>query len=234
MSDIPPPAGLAPDPAAGHAALIRPLSRDTLQERVHRQLCDLILDGRLAPGQTITIQSLADAFGVSPMPIREALKRLTAADALTIVSGRSVGIPPLSRARLSDLHKVRVEIESLAAGWAVGRAGPADIDAAAAHLAALEAANAAGDLSGYLRNNHALHFAIYRASGSESLVRIIEGLWLQVSPYFHNLHGSYAIANRHHREMVDALRARDEPEVRRALRADIDAAYFTLMDRLAR
>jgi DNA-binding GntR family transcriptional regulator len=220
------------DETVGRAALITPLSRDTLQEQVHRQLCDLILDGRLAPGETITIQGLADAFGVSPMPVREALKRLTAANALTIVSGRSVGIPRLSRARLSDLRDVRMEIEPLAAGWGVLRATPEDIASAARHLEGVEAAAAGGDLQGYLRSNHALHFAVYRASRSEILLRIIEDLWLQISPYFHKLHASTAIANTHHREMVEALAAGDEAAVRRALRADIDSAYRSLIPQL--
>lgn len=228
MSDGREAAGLMASPAA----LITPLSRDTLQDKVHRQLCDLILDGRLPPGETITIHGLADAFGVSPMPVREALKRLTAANALTIVSGRSVGIPRLSRDRLTDLRNVRLEIEALAAGWGVAHATPADVEAAAGHLAAVEAAAAAGDLKGYLRGNRALHFAIYRASGSEILLRIIEDLWLQISPYFHKLHASYAIANTHHREMVEALAAGDAAAVRAALRADIEAAYHSLMPQL--
>jgi DNA-binding GntR family transcriptional regulator len=222
-------------PAAGSqssAALITPLARDTLQEQVYRQLCDLILDGSLAPGETITVQGLADAFGVSPMPVREALKRLTAANALTVVSGRSVGIAPLSRARLTDLRNVRLEIEAVAAGWGVRRATPEDVDDGARHFAALEAATAAGDRKGYLRSNHALHFTIYRASGSEILTGIIEALWLQISPYFHKLRETYTVANSHHREMVEALRAHDEAAVRRAVRADIESAYRSLMAQL--
>ena len=62
----------------------------------------------------VPVQSLADAFGVSAMPVREALRRLTAANALTVVSGRSIGIPRLSRAKLTDLRNVRIEIEALA------------------------------------------------------------------------------------------------------------------------
>lgn len=45
------------------------------------------------------------------MPVREALHRLVAEKALTVVAGRSVGIPPLSIERLKDLKRVRVEIE---------------------------------------------------------------------------------------------------------------------------
>ena len=70
-----------------------PISRDTMQDRVYRRLCDMILDGEIEPGQLVTIQSLAETFGVSHMPVREALKRLLAAKALTVVSGRSIGIP---------------------------------------------------------------------------------------------------------------------------------------------
>lgn len=223
---------MSADTSRASAGLITPLARDTLQEQVHRQLCDLILDGRLAPGETITVQGLADAFGVSPMPVREALKRLTAANALTVVSGRSVGVAPLSRDRLADLHNVRMEIEPLAAGWGVARATEADMAGAEALLAALEEATSAGDRSGYLRGNRALHFTLYRTSGSENLMRIIEGLWLQISPYFHNLRASYTAANTHHRDMVVALRRREAAAISAALRADIESAYHILVAQL--
>ncbi len=86
--------------------------RNTMQAQVYRQLCELILNGEIAPGQLVTIQALADAFGVSAMPVREALQRLSAARVLTVISSRSIGVPPLTRERLYDLRRVRVEVES--------------------------------------------------------------------------------------------------------------------------
>ena len=100
--------------------------RSTLQDHVYRQLCELILNGEIAPGQLITIQALADAFGVSAMPVREALQRLTAARVLTVISSRSIGIPPLTGERLSDLRRVRLEVKSLAAIWATPYIGIQD------------------------------------------------------------------------------------------------------------
>jgi DNA-binding GntR family transcriptional regulator len=82
---------------------IKPVPRGTLPDEIYRQIKDLILDGGIAPGELVTIQGLAEAFGVSAMPVREALQRLTAEKALTIVSGRSVGIPELQASRLRDL-----------------------------------------------------------------------------------------------------------------------------------
>ena len=212
---------------------IVPLSKETLQERVHRHISELILDGSIVPGEMVTVQTLADAFGVSPMPVREALRRLTAANALTVVSGRSIGVPALSRSRLSDLHKVRVEIEAIAGAWAAARVNEEMLATYAQHLEALEAAIAGGDVKAYLRSNYAFHFAIYRAAESESLVNIIENLWLQISPYFNMLHGSYSTANEHHKQMYDALAKGDAEATANAIRSDIDAAYRVLIDKLA-
>lgn len=204
------------------------LSKETLQEQVFRRVTELILDGSIVPGEMVTVQSLADIFGVSPMPVREALRRLTAANALTVVSGRSIGIPPLSWARLVDLRNVRVEIEAIAAGWAAERRDDGVMDVLAGHLAEMERSIAEGNVKGYLRGNYAFHFAIYRMAGSENLLRIIENLWLQISPYFNMLHGSYTVANEHHQEMFEAMRDRDAPAIREAIKADIDAAYKVL------
>lgn len=224
-------AGMAGAPHTKTSLKVVPLSRETLQDRVYRSVCDLILDGEIAPGQLVTIQSLADAFGVSHMPVREALKRLTAANALTVVSGRSIGIPPLNRASLNDLRNVRLEIEGLAAIWATRNITAAELAGIGEVYRKLGIAVAAGDVRSFLRANHAFHFAIYRAARSEALLTIIENLWLQISPYFNLLRGSgnYEVSNSHHQVVVDGLKLRNEKQVSDAVRADIEAAYQVLL-----
>ncbi|MCB1378135.1 MAG: GntR family transcriptional regulator [Alphaproteobacteria bacterium] len=209
---------------------IAKLSKDTLQDRVYRQLSDMILDGGIAPGQLVKLQAIADAFGVSPMPVREALRRLTAENALTVVYGRSIGIPPLSRAKLADLKDVRIEVETIAAGWAAQRVTPAALSNLATHLDELRSANARGDVKAFLRANHNFHFTIYDAAGSRTLLSIIENLWLQVSPYFNLLHdsGNYNSANEQHLAMYEALKSRSAQSLKTAVREDIEAAYRVL------
>lgn len=205
--------------------------RDTLQDFVYRQLCELILNGEIAPGQLITIQSLADAFGVSAMPVREALQRLNAGRVLTVISSRSIGIPRLTGQRLADLRRVRLEIESLAAVWATPNISEAEMSELEKTVAAMEEAARVGDNKQYLRGNRGFHFTIYRAARSDALIAIIETLWLQISPYFHLLHasGNYFKANEQHELMLSALRARDEAAVSLAVRNDIEAAYRVLV-----
>jgi DNA-binding GntR family transcriptional regulator len=89
-----------------------------LQDYVYDKLSALILNGDIAPGQTIAVQTLSKAFGVSATPVREALQKLVAAKALETIAGRSIGIPPLRREQLIDLTRVRVLIEGAAAEWA--------------------------------------------------------------------------------------------------------------------
>lgn len=213
---------------------VAPLSRDTLQERAYRQISDLILDGEIAPGQTVTIQGLAEAFGVSTMPVREALKRLTAAGALTM-TGRSMGIPPLSLERLADLRRVRLNIEALATEWAAQSIEQRELDTLSVQCSRLDGAVAAGDVKEYLRANHAFHFIVYDAARSPALSAIIESLWLQISPYFNLLResGNYTAANTQHQAILGALRARDSKAAGAALRGDIDGAYTVLKGMLS-
>jgi DNA-binding GntR family transcriptional regulator len=205
--------------------------RSTMQDHVYRQLCELILNGEIAPGQLITIQTLAAAFGVSAMPVREALQRLTAARVLTVVSGRTIGVPPLTEARLKDLRRVRLEIEALAGQWATPNIGETHLKHLDNLIAEMSEAARAGNRKQYVRLNRNFHFTIYGAAGSDALLPIIENLWLQISPYFHLLHasGNYLKANEQHELIRNALRRRDPKGVRGGLRTDINAAYEVLI-----
>ena len=212
------------------------VARVTLPDEIYRRIKNMILDGDLVPGESVTLQNLASAFGVSPMPVREALQRLTAERALTVISGRSIGIPELDAARLRDLTRVRLEIESTAAAWATPNVGTEDAANLQRLVDAMAAAIAAGDTHAYVRANHDFHFGVYRASGSETLLTTIEALWLQVSPYFHLLHssGNYRAANEQHRLILEAIRARDAEACARHVRRDIESATAVLLDMLNR
>ena len=209
---------------------VMPLVRDTLQERAYRRICDLILDGEIAPGQVVTIQNLAEAFGVSTMPVREALKRLTAAGALSLVTGRSMGIPRLSLERLADLRRVRLSIEGLATEWAADLMDPPELARLRRQCTLLSRAAKEENVKDYLHANRAFHFTIYSAARSPTLVAMIETLWLQIGPYLNLLRGSgnYVASNATHRAIVEALAANDGKAASKALRADINDAYAIL------
>ena len=207
-----------------------PVDRETVQDRVYRRIREMILNGEIEPGQTVTIPGLSAAFQVSAMPVREALRRLMAEQALMVVAGRSVGIPALTRTRLADLRRVRREVEGLAMEWAVERIGRDDLGLLATLVDDMQHAADARDGRRYVPANHNFHFIIYRAAGSPTLLSIIESLWLQIGPYFHVLHASenWRAANSCHRAMLEALKQRDVAAAVKALRLDIDDAAAAL------
>ena len=209
---------------------VSPLRRETLEDGVYRQLCELILKGGIAPGESITVASIAEAFGVSPMPVRNALTRLSTAGALTIVSGRTIGIPKLTRARLDELVRVRLIVEPSAAAWAAERCERALVGDLEKYFRLLLESEKAGDTKLYVKSNYDFHFEVYRLGQSPIMLAIIERLWLQISPYFHLLRasGNFRISNRHHEEIFRALEKGEPERARRALHHDISDAYDVL------
>jgi len=211
------------------------LQHATLQERVYRQLAELILDGGISPGQQVTIQSLAEAFGVSSMPVREALKRLTAANALTVVAGRTIGIAPLSVERLTDLRNVRLAIEGTAVLWAARNANPAAHTPLQKLLDAMDEAIRSGETKKFLRANRAFHFGIYEMANSPTLIGIIENLWLQIGPYLSLLResGNYVSSNIHHKNILASFEHRNPETAMEAFKGDVNDAYHELVEILS-
>lgn len=222
--------------SAGRAAQGRlaPVPRTTMQQHVYEALRATIMRGELQPGENVTIQGLAEELGTSAMPVREALHRLMAEGALTVVSGRSVGVPPLSAERLADLRRVRVEVEAMAAEWAAASITEPELARLRELLGTLRRHEDSDDKRPFLAANQEFHFAVYRAARSETLLAIVGQLWLQIGPYINLLHrsGNWRTANDRHAEIVDALARRDGPRARTAMAADIAEAGDALAQML--
>ena len=91
------------------------LTRSTLNDEVYDSLKDALIQGKIAPGATMTIRSLADSFGTSMMPVREALRRLVAEHILVLLPNRSVSLPVLTTDKFEEITRIRLSLEGLAA-----------------------------------------------------------------------------------------------------------------------
>ena len=211
-------------------AVIAPLPREPLQNTIYRRICDLILEGDIVAGESMTVASLASLFGVSPMPVREALTRLVAAGALVATSGRTLGVPPLRQGHLCDIRLVRLQLEPLAAGEAAARTDPAFVEDLRQMLTTLEVREKAGNTKRYVKENYNFHMRVYRQMQSPIMLAILESLWLQVSPYLHLLCESenFRLSNRFHKRLFNALATGNREQAAEATRNDIDEAYESL------
>ena len=208
------------------------LKHDPLREQVYRQLRDALMSGRFKPREVITIHSVADALGTSAMPVREALRRLVAEQALEVLRNRSVAVPPMTRERFDELSRVRVTVEGTAAAWAATRIHSVELRALERISGEIERHIEDGNRSAYLKANVKFHFAIYRAARSQVLLPLIESLWLQVGPFFNHTAsaGDYRLAHQHHQEALAGLAAGDPEAAREGVAHDISAAAEYLLD----
>ncbi|HEX9859214.1 MAG TPA: GntR family transcriptional regulator, partial [Paracoccaceae bacterium] len=192
-------------------------------EVTYGRLRDMVLFGRLEPGQPVTIQGLIRDLDAGMTPVREAIRRLTAEGALTLQGNRRVCVPRLTPALLDQMAFARLTIEPRLAELAAPALTPARI----AHLAALDhgvdRAIQAGDVQGYLAHNHQFHFVLYEASDAPVLVDIARSLWLRFGPSLRVVcarYGTSSLPDRHG-EALAAMRAGDGPALARAIERDI-------------
>jgi DNA-binding GntR family transcriptional regulator len=194
-----------------------------LHASVYEELRRRLITGKIIPGVGLSTRGLALEMGVSQMPVREALGRLSAEGAVVIRSKRKIEVPPMTRARFTDLLECRLLLEPEAAVQALPH-----IDAQAlAQLRSIDAdldrAIAEGDVIAYMECNSAFHFSLYRANGRPTLNRLIEALWLQFGPFMRTVYGHYGAANLvdQHRIALDALEAGDAEALGRSIASDI-------------
>lgn len=164
--------------------------RSTIQDGVYQQLRAALMAGSFDPGQTLTIAALAETFGTSNMPVREALRRLAAENALEIARNGSARIPIVTVARLDDLCRARIAVEGLAAELGAPRLTRADVAALEALVDEQQAIGRSSNVYELMAKNYDFHFTLYRASGSDVLLQLIETLWLRFGPYMRMLQTS--------------------------------------------
>jgi DNA-binding GntR family transcriptional regulator len=192
-------------------------------EQTYARVRDMILFGRMAPGQAVTIQGLVQELDAGMTPVREAIRRLTAEGALTPQGNRRVCVPRLGRAQLEELTFARLAIEPRLVEQAAPRLDTALIARIEAIDAEVDAAIAAGEVHDYLEANYRFHFTLYEASGAVVLPGLARALWLRFGPSLRVVCASgeaMGLPDRH-RDALAAMRRGDAPALAEAIRADI-------------
>ncbi len=121
------------------------LDHENLSTAVYNALCDGLMQGRFQPGDRLKIRDLAEQFGTSVTPIRDAILRLAHDEAITFRSPRDIRIPQMKEARYREIRAIRIRLEGLAAETAAQTATRTQIDLLENILRDNEKALAEGD-----------------------------------------------------------------------------------------
>ncbi len=192
-------------------------------ERVYRALRTRIMHGEIAPGTALTLRGVGREFGVSMTPAREAVRRLAAEGALTLSLSGRISTPELSNERIEELAALRGLIEPELAARALPRAHMALIERLRALNARVSECVVKQDPVCYLRTNLEFHRMIYLRAQAPAMLALCETVWLQLGPTMRSLYEARRRTDlqRHHRAILAALAAGDEPALRLAVRTDV-------------
>jgi DNA-binding GntR family transcriptional regulator len=208
----------------------------TLNDRAYEQIKRGLISGAFRSGQTLVIRTLAETYGISTTPVREALQRLVAERHLELLPNRSIVVPLLDVDRFVELFRIRRELEGLAGELATPLFRSQNLVRLETMLDAMDKTLAESGAS-YQALNQKFHFAIYERANSPMLMTLIQNMWSQVGPFFNELTDDIVFvskANDQHRAIFSALTARDATAVRRCLSLDISVAADHLIPRLKR
>ncbi|WP_171098411.1 GntR family transcriptional regulator [Ruegeria sp. HKCCD7255] len=183
--------------------------------------------GVYKPGDRLVESELAERFGVSRTPIREALQRLET-QSLLERDGRSLIVASLDHNQMAELYVVRSELEGLAAGLAARHATAEEIKVLQDMVT--EDAALVGDPPALSRANRRFHEQIHLASHNRYLVQqldLVHRSMALMATTSLAVQGRGEIALREHKAIVDAIAARDEEGAARALKDHISDAFMT-------
>ncbi len=190
------------------------IERSNVQEQLVGQLRAAIIESRLRPGQTITQQELAAAYGVSRQPVRQAIEVL-AAEGLMVKSPHGGAIiTPLEAGWVRDLYEVRSRLEALAVQEAAARLTPERLGRLEAALRQGRQALARRDLAELIAADQRFHHTIYEAAGNRVLLETLGRYWSQVARVMRailSLPGYSSEIWHQHGQIVEALRAHEAP-----------------------
>ena len=204
------------------------IPRMSLKDTAVQRICEAIERGELKSGEQVTELGLAKTLGVAQPTIREALLELEFAGFVEPVGPRKTRVTVLTREAIDDIYLVRTRLEALAVELIIARPEP-DLQPVWAQVEKMEAAARKRTHHEFWHADLALHRALWRCSGSESLrlslERLVPKLFAfavirQARPSSKQL---LEVA-RSHRRLLELIEARDVEQARQTMVASMESA----------
>ncbi|MFD1674034.1 GntR family transcriptional regulator [Alicyclobacillus fodiniaquatilis] len=164
-----------------------PPSYNTKQEFIYQALRDAIMRCEIQPEQRLIIQNIADQFGVSSIPVREALRMLHSEDLIEYKPHIGAIASPISKASIVETFTIKEALEAVATRTAVERMTPENLQLLKQHVADMDDALQNGDYEAWGALNTEFHDAITNMTGMPMLKEITKKIlnkWNRIRHYF--------------------------------------------------
>jgi DNA-binding GntR family transcriptional regulator len=181
-----------------------------IQDRIEADLRDQILQGAIPPGGRINVRQLETVYGVSHIPIREAIRRLEGEGLVVNVPKRGAVAADVSLQELDEIYDLRRIVEPFVARRAVSRVTDADLAHIRAAYERLEVAERGPADESFSTAHWDFHWSLLAPGATGEVERLVHKLW-RVADRYVRLTKAVAVdvAHEHHRQLCEAFEAHD-------------------------
>jgi DNA-binding GntR family transcriptional regulator len=192
----------------------------SVREEVVNVLRGAIVAGEMRPGELYSASALAERFGISATPVREAMLDLVKQGLVEVVRNRGFKVTEISEADLDQITQIRQLLEPTAAAEAVPHIAAGELDALRGLASAIVEAAADGNLVSYINADREFHLRLLSAAGNHRLVGIVDDLRAQTRLYGLSAlvaSGRLVDSAQEHVEMCDLIASRDAKKLKKLM-----------------
>jgi DNA-binding GntR family transcriptional regulator len=201
---------------------------------IQARLRNDIVSGELPLGSRLMIDALANRYGVSHMPVREALRVLSGEGLVVLEPNRGAWVRPIHRGFIEDLFDVRIALETMLARRAAERRTERHLERLREAEDELEALVAAGDHAAVPMANRKFHSVINDAAGNPGALAIVDRHWLLLAAllkrYGYGEERFQRVIDDHH-HLIHAIEKRDALSASTMMAVHIEKGKHNLLRR---
>ncbi len=188
------------------------MQHQTLREKILENIRDAILKGELKPGERVSEPDIAERYGISRTPIREAFRQLESEGYLTVVPRKGAVVAKHTEKDIEEFYSIKSVLEGYAANLAAEKMTPKDVDKLESINNRLAKLSKTNDVKTFFRVHNEFHEYFIRAAGNQKLLELIHQLlkkfeYLRVASL--SIPGRMEISVHEHKKILEAFRRND-------------------------
>jgi DNA-binding GntR family transcriptional regulator len=216
----------------------KPIERhQTLREKILETIRDAILKGTLQPGERVSEPELAERFGISRTPIREAFRQLESEGYLKVIPRKGAVVASLSERDIEEFYAIKSILEGYAARIAAENLTQKDIERLESINEKLQQIAEDGDVKNFFRVHNEFHELFIKAAGNDKLAELIQQLVMK----FNRLRlaslsqpGRMEISVQEHKKIIKAFKSHDGEKADNLVRRTATIGAEVLIHNMAR
>jgi len=205
----------------------------TLREKILEHIRDAIISGSLKAGSKVSEPELADRYGISRTPIREAFRQLESEGYLTVIPRRGAVVSEFSQKDVEDFYAIKSILEGYAARQACNKLTDKELDKLQANNVRLTELAEENDIKAFFKVHNDFHDMFIKAADNErlrELITSVETRFQRLRFMSLSLPGRMNISVQEHGKIIDAFRRRDAATAEMLVRKNAEYGGRVLLD----